>query len=98
MLINTIYALILFIFLLQEETPLRIQFLKIQLLTIQFLTLSIPYTQFILHMATYHATFKVIYLIWQNCILVIHSVCCPDTPKHVGQFNLNKCQFVHLLE
>jgi hypothetical protein len=36
------------------------------------------YTQFILHMTTYHTTFKVIYLIWQNCILVIHSDCCPD--------------------
>jgi hypothetical protein len=36
------------------------------------------YSQFILHMPTYHMTFKVIYLIWQNCILVIHSDCYPD--------------------
>jgi hypothetical protein len=36
------------------------------------------YTQFILHMATYHMTNEVIYLIWQNCILIIHSDCCPD--------------------
>jgi hypothetical protein len=36
------------------------------------------YTQFILDMASYHTTFKVIYLIWQNCILVIYSDCCPD--------------------
>jgi hypothetical protein len=34
------------------------------------------YTQFILNMATYHTTFKVIYLIWQNCIFVIHSDWC----------------------
>ena len=41
----------------QEET-----LLTIQLLTIQLLTLSITYTQLILHMATYHTTFKVICL------------------------------------
>jgi hypothetical protein len=72
----------------QEET----------LLTIQLLTLSITYTQLILHMATYHTTFKVICLIWQNCIVGAPSNCCPDGPKHVGQFTLNKYQIVHLLE
>ena len=51
----------------QEETLLTIQLLTIQpltiqLLTIQLLTLSITYTQLILHMATYHTTFKVICL------------------------------------
>ena len=48
------------------------------LLTIQLLTLPITYTQFILHMATYHTTFKVICLFGQNCILGIPSDCCPD--------------------
>ena len=46
---------------------------NIQFLTIQLLT----YTQFILHMATYHMTIKVIYLFWQT-ILGIPSDCCPD--------------------
>jgi hypothetical protein len=31
-----------------------------------------------LYMATYHTTFHVICLFWQNCILSIPSDCCPD--------------------
>jgi hypothetical protein len=45
--VNTVCPLVI----LQEE----------MLLTIQLLTLSITYTHLILHMATYHTTFKVVY-------------------------------------
>jgi hypothetical protein len=63
-----LYHITSFMLILQEE----------MLLTIQLLTLYITYTQLILHMATYHTTFKVICLFWQNCILGIRSDCRPN--------------------